>query len=110
AQGRNHGPDFFMAQHLVVAGLFHVEDLALKRQHCLEFPVPPLLSRPACGLALDQVQLAAVWITLTAVGQLARQTAAIERTFAPRQVTCFPGRLTRTRSLNRLVDDPLRDG
>src|SRR5580658_4116041 len=36
AEGGDHGADFFVAQHLVVAGLLHVEDLSLEGQDGLE--------------------------------------------------------------------------
>jgi len=58
AQRRNHGADSSW-QHLVVAGLFNVEDLALERQNGLEAAVAALLGGAACAFALDQIKLAA---------------------------------------------------
>ena len=59
AERRNHGADFFVAQHLVVAGLLDVEDLALQRQDRLEAAIAALLGGAACALTLDQVEFAA---------------------------------------------------
>ena len=53
-----------MAQHLVVAGLLHVQDLALERQNRLEPAIASLLGGSACALTLDEVKLAAFWIAL----------------------------------------------
>ena len=109
AQRRDHGANFFVAQHLVVARLLDVQDLALQRQDRLEPPVAALLGGAACALTLDQVHLAAVGIALRAVGQLARQAAAIQRALAPRKIARLARRFARARRFNRLVDDLLRD-
>ena len=108
AQRGDHGADFFVAEHLVVARLFHVEDLALQRQDGLEPPVASLLGGAAGALALHQEQLAAFGLALGAVGQLARQAAAIERALAAGEIARLAGRLARARRLDRLVDDLAR--
>ena len=110
AQRGNHGADFLVAQHLVVAGLLHVQDLALERQDGLEAAVAALLGGAAGALALDQVEFAAVGIALGAVGQLAGQAAAVERAFAAGQVAGLAGRFAGARRFNGLVDDLLGDG
>ncbi len=69
----------------------------------------PCLAVPPADLTLDQIQFAAVRLALRAVGQLTRQTAAIERTLAPSQIARLACRLTRTRRVDGLVDDLLRD-
>ena len=46
AERRDHGADFFVAQHLVVAGLLDVEDLALQRKDGLERRSRPCLAVP----------------------------------------------------------------
>ena len=98
-----------MAQHLVVARFFDVENLALQRQDRLEAAVAALLGGAAGRFTLDQVKLAALRIAFAAVGQLARQTAAIQRAFAPSQVASLAGSFARARRFNRLVDDLARD-
>src|SRR6185312_13290852 len=105
AQSRDHGPDLFVAQHLVVAGLFYIQDLALERQNRLETPVPALLGRSSCGFTLYQEQFAAVRIAFRTVSQLAWQSTAIERAFAPREIAGFAGSFSRPSCLNGLVDD-----
>ena len=94
-----------MAQHLVVARLLHVQDLALQRQDRLEAPVAALLGGAAGRFTLDQEQLAAFRILLLAVGQFARQAAGIERALAARQVARLAGRFARARGFDRLADD-----
>ena len=53
-----------MAQHFVVARLFHIKDLALQWEDGLKAPVAALFGGAAGALALDQVDLAAVRIPL----------------------------------------------
>ena len=77
AERRDHGADLLVAEHLVVACFFDVEDLALERKDGLEFAVTPLLGGAAGGLALDKVELAPVGLALGAVGELAGQTATV---------------------------------
>src|ERR1022692_3364329 len=105
AERRNHAADFLVAQHLVVARLLYVEDLALERQDGLETAVTALLGGAAGRLALHQEQLATFGILLLAVGQLAGQSTGIERTFAPGQVARLAGRLARARRINSLPHD-----
>ena len=69
----------------------------------------PCLAVPPADLALDEVELAAVRVALGAVGQLARQAAAVERAFAPGQVAGLARGFARARRIDGLVDDLLRD-
>ena len=98
-----------MAQHLVVARLLHVEDLALQRQDGLEAAVAALLGGAACALALDQIHFAALGLALGAVGQLARQSTAVECAFAAGEVAGLARGFAGARGFDRLVDDLLRD-
>ena len=102
AERRDHRLDLVAAQHLVEARLLDVEDLALDRQDRLEAPVAPLLGRAAGRLALDDVDLAERRIALLAVGQLARQRAAVERALAADEVAGLARRLARARGVDRL--------
>jgi hypothetical protein len=99
-----------VAEHLVVAGFFDVQDFALQRQDGLEAAIAALLGGAAGGFALDQVELAAVGLAFGAVGELARQTAAVQRAFAAGQVAGLAGGLARAGCVDGLVDDLLRDG
>ena len=107
ADRRDHGPDFFVAEHLVVARLLDVEDLSPQRKDRLIAPVAAALGGSAGRFALDQVHLATLRILLLAIGQLAGQTAGIERALAPRQIASFAGRFARARRFDRLADDAL---
>src|SRR6185437_517784 len=110
AERGDHGADFLVAQHFVVAGLFHVEDFALERQDRLEAAVAALLGGSACGLALDEVKFAAVGLAFAAIGQLAGESSAVERAFAAGKVAGLTGGFAGAGGLNRLVDDALGDG
>ncbi len=109
AERGDHGADFFVAQHLVVAGFLDVEDLALERKDGLELAVAALLGGAAGGLTLDEVELAELGLALGAVGELAGQAAAIERSLAAGEVAGLARGLARARRVDRLVDDLLRD-
>ena len=105
AECRDHGADFLVPQHLVVAGLLHVQDLALQGKNRLEAAIASLLGGSACALTLDEIEFAAIGIAFGAVRELAGQATAIQCTLAPREVACLAGRLARSRRFNRLVDD-----
>ena len=60
AERRDHGANFFVPQHLVVARFFDVENFSLERKDRLEAAVASLFGGAACGLAFDQEQFAAV--------------------------------------------------
>ena len=103
----DHGADFFVPQHLVVAGFLHVQDLAPQRQDRLIAPVASALGGAAGRFALDQEQLAALRIALLAVGQLSGQAAGIHRALATRQIAGFASRFAGARRVDRLADDLL---
>ena len=73
AERGDDGANFFVAEHLVVAGFFDVQDLALERQDGLVAAVAALLGGAAGRFALDHEHFAARRIALLAIGQLARQ-------------------------------------
>ncbi len=95
------------AEHFVVAGFLDVQDLSLERKNRLIAAVAAGFRGAAGRFALDQEQLAAVRIFFLAIGQLARQTAGIERAFAPREIARFAGGFAGTRGIDRLADDLL---
>ena len=109
-QGGDHGANLFVAEHLVVARLFDVEDFALEWQDGLEAPVAPLLGSAAGGFAFDEVEFAAVGLALTAIGELAGQAAAVQRSLAPGEVARFARSLASARRIDGLVDDLAGDG
>ena len=110
AERGDHGADFLVAEHLVVAGLLDVEDFALERQDGLEAAIAALLGGAAGAFALDEIEFAAVGIALAAVGQLAGQSAAIERALAASQVAGLARGFAGAGSFNGLVDDAPGDG
>ena len=110
AERRDHRLDLVAAEHLVEARLLDVQDLALDRQDRLEAPVASLLGRSAGRLPFDDVDLALCGIALLAVGELARQRAAVERALAAHQIARLARRLAGPRRIDRLADDALGDG
>ena len=109
AERRDHRLDFVAAEHLVEAGLLDVQNLALERQDGLEATIAPLLGRPACRLAFDDVELAEGRIALLAVGELAGQRAAVERAFAADQVARLARGVAGPGGIDGLADDLARD-
>ena len=102
--------NFFVAQHLVVAGLFDVEDFALERQDGLIFAVAPALGRAAGRFALDNEQLAARRIALLAVGELSGQAAGIQRGLAARQLAGLARGFAGAGRVDALADNLPRHG
>src|SRR4029078_2751383 len=101
--------DLLVRQHLVEARFLDVQNLAFDRQNRLEPAIAALLGRAACGLTLDDIQLAPRRIPLLAVRELARQREVVERAFAPDQIARFARGLARERRFDDLGDDSLRD-
>ena len=110
AQRGDDGANFLVAQHLVVAGLFDVEDFALERQDGLIAAVAALLGRAAGRFALDDENFAARRIALLAIGQLAGQAAGIHGRFAARELAGLARGFAGARGVNALADDAARDG
>ena len=107
AQGRDQGPDLLGGDHLVEAGLLHVEDLPLEREDRLVFPVPSLLGRAAGRITFHQEQFAERRVLLLAVGQLPRQGADLQCPLAPGEIAGLAGRLPGPGRIDRLLQDPL---
>ena len=64
AQGCYQRPYLFVSEHLVGAGLLHVEDLALQGEDGLELPVPTHLCGTPRRLTLDYVDFAPARVSL----------------------------------------------
>ena len=103
AEGGNHQPDFFGGEHLVEPGPLDVEDLSFERKDGLEATIPPLLGRAACGVALDEVDLAEAGVALLAVGQLAGKGGGVESALPAGQVAGFSCGLASAGSLDDFV-------
>ena len=80
-----------MAEHLVVTGLFDVEDLTSEGQDRLILAVATLLGRPACRIALDQKEFAVFGIAVLTIGEFAGQGSRIEAALAPDQLAGASG-------------------
>ena len=109
SQRRDHGADLLVGQHLVVAGLFDVQDLALQWQDRLIATITALLGGAARRLALDNEQFRVLRGALLAIGQLPRQARRVQGSLAPRQIAGLAGRLARPRRLDGLANDALRN-
>ena len=110
AERGDDGANFLVAQHLVVARFFDVENFSLERQDGLIFAVAPALGRAACRFSLDDEQFAARGIALLAIGELAGQAAGIHGGFAARQFASLAGSFAGARGVNALADDAARHG
>ena len=110
AQRGNHGANFFVREHLVVAGFFDVKDFAFQRQDGLETPVASLLRGAACGFAFDQEQFATLGLLLRTIGEFAGKASAVECALAAGQVASFASGFTRAGCVDRFVDDLSSDG
>ena len=69
-QGGGDVLDFVVTEHLVDAGLFHIEDLSPQRQDRLDRGVSSLLGGPAGRVALHQKQLGGGDVLAPTVGEL----------------------------------------
>ena len=109
ADRRDHGGDLLRREHLVEARFLDVEDLAAQGKDRLRPPIAALLRRPACGVSLDDVELALLGVALLAVSQLARQRRRVERTLAADRLARLSRRNARARRIGHLRHHPLRD-
>ncbi len=106
AQGGDQQPDILVVEHLVQAGLLHVQGLAKEREDGLVTAVASLLGRAAGGVSFNDVNLAQGGILFGAVGQVAGQTAAAQRALA-HGFAGLAGGLAGARGVEALVDDAL---
>jgi len=76
AQRLNDRLDFFVAQNLIDARLFDVENFTLERQDRLRARVAPLLGRTTCRITLNQEDFRFVRVLAVTIRQFAGQAAA----------------------------------
>ena len=76
AHGGNQGTHFLIGKHLVKARLFNVQDFPAQGKDGLRFWIAPLLGRAACGIALNDEQLAFRGVLALAVRKLPGQAEA----------------------------------
>src|SRR5437879_4077656 len=100
--------DLLVAQHLVGAGLFDIQDLSPKRQDRLETPVPAAFGATAGGDAFNDDQLALLGVALRAVCELARQRESIQGALALDEIACLTRRFPCAERGEALLDDALR--
>jgi len=99
-----------MAEHLVVARFFDVQDFSFERQDGLVLAVATALGRTAGRFASTMKIFAPRGIALLAIGQFPRQAARIHRGFAPRQFSRLASRFARARGINAFANDLARHG
>ena len=110
AKCRDQRQDFIAGQQLLVARLLHVQDLAAQGQDRLELAVAALLGAAACGVALDDVDLAQRGVFFLAVGQLAGQAHAVEHALAARHFARLAGGFAGLGGFDDLAADDLGVG
>src|SRR6185503_15150 len=69
--------DFLVAEDLVDARSFDIQDFSAKRKNCLERTVASLLCRSAGRVSLDEIDLAESGVAQRAVSELARKIADV---------------------------------
>src|SRR5437763_858672 len=109
ADRRDHGGDLLRREHLVEARLLDVEDLAAQGKDRLRAPIAALLRRPACGVSLDDVELALLGVALLAVSQLARQRRRVERALPADGLARLSRRNARASRIGHLRHHSLRN-
>ena len=102
-EGGDHRPDLGISEDPVQAGLLHVQDLAAERKDRLRRPGPGGLGGSACGVTLDDEDLAVLSVLVGAVRQLAGQAQSVQRALpagqVPRLARGGPGSLRHHRLL-----------
>ena len=109
AQRGDQRHDLRAREHLLEARLLDVQDLAAQREDGLVAPVAALLGRAACGVTLDDVELALARVPALAVGELARQRAAVQHALAAHRLARLARGDARPRGVANLRDDLLAD-
>src|SRR5690606_10514301 len=108
AQRGDERDDLRAGEHLLEAGLLHVQDLAAQREDCLVATIAALLGTAACAVTLDDVQLALRGITALTVGELAGESAALEHPLAADRLPGLAGGEAGAAGVTDLGDDLLR--
>src|SRR4029077_14787849 len=109
AERGDDAADFFVAEHLVVAGFLDIQNLTFERQDGLVAAVAAAFGRSAGGFSLDDEEFAAGRIALLAIGELPREARRIESGFSAREFARFPGGFARAGGVNALANDFSRD-
>ena len=94
-------------QHLLEARLLDVQDLPAQREDRLVAPVAALLGRAACGVTLDDVELALGRVLALAVGELARAATPPSSTPLRRTVSRALRAAMRARAASPILRDDL---
>ena len=110
AERGDDGANFFVAEHLVVAGFFDVEDFALERKDRLIAAIAAAFGRATGGFTLDEEEFAARGIAFLAISELSGQAARVERGFSAGEFTGFARGFAGAGSVNTLADNFAGDG
>ena len=109
AEGGDHCLDLFISVDPVFTSLFYIQDLAAQRKDRLRRAGPRRLRAAACGIALDEEDLAVLRILVRAVREFAGQGHRLERGLSSRQVARLPRGFSCSLREDRLLEDDLRD-
>ncbi len=85
----DHGLDFLVFQHFVLAGLFYVQKFTANRKDCLKETVASLFCGTACRITLDDIEFADGRIFAGTVGEFTGKREPFECAFALNQFACF---------------------
>src|SRR5690606_2518259 len=100
--------DLRAGEHLLEAGLLHVQDLAAQREDGLVAAIAALLGAATCAVTLDDVQLALGGVAALAVGKLAGKPTALQDALATHGLPGLAGGETGAAGVTDLADDLLR--
>ena len=105
----DHRSDLRVSEDPVQSCLLNIQDLAAKRQDRLGRPGSCRLGGPACGISLNDKDLAVFTVLVRTVGQLAGKTQSVQSALSARQISCLSCRGSGSLGHNGLLDDDLAD-
>ena len=91
SQRGNNRLQFFIVNHFVYAGFFHIKHFSPKRKNRLGFAVPPFFCRTARRITLYNINLTFFRILQGTVGQFSGKTEAVHTAFPPGCFFCLTG-------------------
>ena len=109
-EGRNHGLDLRIGVNLVKPCLLHVQNLSAQGKNGLRSAASRFFRRTACGISLNDINLAVFRILVRAVRQLSGKGHALQRRFSSGQLSCLSGRFPGPLRQDGFLADGLGNG
>ena len=80
-KGCDEGLDFIVLKYSIDARLLNIEDLSANRKDSLITRVAATFCGAACGISLDDIKLALLWLSPLAISEFSRHSAPFEKAF-----------------------------